>query len=59
MSAATTEIRDRILGRLVVVPGEPAGIADRDPGWTGGRDYADLAADELEQRANDALKRGI
>ena len=38
MSAATTEVRDRILERLVVVPGEPAGIDDRDPGWTGGPD---------------------
>jgi PPK2 family polyphosphate:nucleotide phosphotransferase len=59
MSAATAEIRDRILDRLLVVPGEPAGIADRDPGWTGGHEFAGLAEDELEERAKDALRSGI
>jgi PPK2 family polyphosphate:nucleotide phosphotransferase len=59
MSATTAEIRDRILDQLIVVPGEPARIGDRDPGWTGGPEFADLAHDELEQRAKDALRRGI
>ena len=59
MTVATTEIRSRIADRLVVRPGQPAGIADRDPGWTGGREFADLARDELEQRAKEALRRGI
>ena len=48
--------RGRLLEQLVVTPGEPAGIAKRDPG---GPDFADLAHDELEQRAKDALARGI
>jgi PPK2 family polyphosphate:nucleotide phosphotransferase len=53
------DVRGRLLQQLVVAPGVPAGIADRDPGWTGGPDFADLARDELEQRAKDALARGI
>jgi PPK2 family polyphosphate:nucleotide phosphotransferase len=59
MSASTADLRARILDRLVVAPGETAAIADRDPGWTGGREFADLAHDELEQRAKDALRRGV
>ncbi len=51
--------RSRLLEQLIVEPGSPAGIAARDPGWTGGPDFAELAHDELEQRAKDALKRGI
>jgi PPK2 family polyphosphate:nucleotide phosphotransferase len=51
--------RSRLLEHLIVEPGSPAGIAARDPGWTGGPDFAELAHDELEQRAKDALKRGI
>jgi PPK2 family polyphosphate:nucleotide phosphotransferase len=51
-------IRQRILDQLVVEPGTAAGIAGRDPGWTGGRDLADLAQDELEHRAREALERG-
>jgi PPK2 family polyphosphate:nucleotide phosphotransferase len=53
------DTRARLLEQLVVVPGEPAGIADRDPGWTGGQDFAHLAHDELEDRARDALADGI
>jgi PPK2 family polyphosphate:nucleotide phosphotransferase len=55
----TAGLRDRILDRLVVLPGEPAGIGDRDPGWTGGHEFAGLAQEDLEQRAKDALRRGI
>ena len=29
-------------------PAKPAGIAGRDPGWTGGAEFAGLAKDELE-----------
>jgi PPK2 family polyphosphate:nucleotide phosphotransferase len=57
VSAADT--RTRLLEELVVTPGEAAGISRRDPGWTGGAEFADLARDELEQRAKDALKQGI
>jgi polyphosphate kinase 2 (PPK2 family) len=51
-------IRQRLLERFVVRPGEAAGIAARDPGWTGGTEFPDLAADERQQRAIDALERG-
>jgi PPK2 family polyphosphate:nucleotide phosphotransferase len=51
--------RTRLLEQLVVTPGEAAGIADRDPGWTGGPDFEDLAHDELQKQAKEALKRGI
>jgi PPK2 family polyphosphate:nucleotide phosphotransferase len=51
--------RDRLLDKLVVRPGDAAGIADRDPGWTGGADFAHLAQDELEVRAREGLAAGI
>ena len=34
-------------------------LARRDPGWTGGEDFAHLADDELKQHAKAALERGI
>jgi PPK2 family polyphosphate:nucleotide phosphotransferase len=52
-------VRKRLLEQLVVEPGKPAGIGERDPGWTGGPDLAHLAEDDLEQRAKDALASGI
>jgi polyphosphate kinase 2 (PPK2 family) len=36
-----------------------AGIAARDPGWTGGHEFPDLAADELALRAKDAITAGV
>ena len=51
--------RRRLLERLVVAPGQAAGIAARDPGWTGGDEFPDLAADELAQRAKDAITAGV
>jgi PPK2 family polyphosphate:nucleotide phosphotransferase len=53
------DTRDRLLEQLVVTPGQAAGIADRDPGWTGGPDFAHLAKDQLEARAREALAGGI
>ena len=53
------DTRTRLVEQLVVQPGQAAGIAGRDPGWTGGAEFAALAKDELEQRAKDALARGI
>jgi len=53
------DTRDRLLEQLVVTPGQAAGIADRDPGWTGGPDFAHLAQDALEVRAREALAGGI
>jgi PPK2 family polyphosphate:nucleotide phosphotransferase len=51
--------RDQILEQLVVTPGQAAGIADREPGWTGGPEFADLARHELKARAKEALQSGI
>jgi len=53
------DVRNALLAQLVVEPGTAAGIADRDPGWSGGPDFADLARDKIEERAKDALKRGV
>jgi hypothetical protein len=50
--------RQRLLDQLVVKPGQAAGIARRDPGWTGGDVFPDLSAGELEQRAKDAIASG-
>ena len=52
-------MRQRLLDHFLVTPGEPAGIAGREPGWSGGDEFPELAADELEQRAMDAIARGI
>jgi polyphosphate kinase 2 (PPK2 family) len=52
-------LRERLLGRFLVAPGEAARIADRDPSSTASPELADLAQDELEQRAKDAIAHGI
>src|SRR3954453_21169762 len=52
--------RERLLlSQFLVAPGEPARLAERDPGSTGGPEFADLAEDDLQQRAKDAIARGI
>jgi PPK2 family polyphosphate:nucleotide phosphotransferase len=51
--------RERILGHLLVEPGSSAALADRDPGWTGGPDYAGLSQEELEAEAKGVLARGV
>jgi len=51
--------RQRLLEHLVVKAGQPAGIAARDPGWTGGPDFAGLAKHELKEQAKEALTTGI
>jgi PPK2 family polyphosphate:nucleotide phosphotransferase len=45
-----------LLDKFVVTPGRPAGLAGRDPGWTG--DDAELGPDERRQRAMDLLAQG-
>ncbi|HEY7208224.1 MAG TPA: PPK2 family polyphosphate kinase [Gaiellaceae bacterium] len=52
-------VRTRLLEQLAVEPGKPAGIAGRDPGWTGGADFEHLAHAELKKRAKQALASGI
>jgi PPK2 family polyphosphate:nucleotide phosphotransferase len=51
--------RERILEHLVVKPGTPAGLADRDPGWTGGPDFEGLSEQELKTEAKAVLTRGV
>jgi len=51
--------RERLLAQALVAPGEAARIAERDPASTGIPEFADFAQDELEQRAKDAIARGI
>jgi PPK2 family polyphosphate:nucleotide phosphotransferase len=53
------DARDRLLEQLVVTPGQAAGIADREPGWTGGPDFAHLAHHELKAQAKESLASGI
>ena len=50
---------ERIIEQLVVSPGSRAGIADRDPGWSGGRDYEGLSQEELKAEAKAVLARGV
>jgi PPK2 family polyphosphate:nucleotide phosphotransferase len=49
----------RIIDQLMVTPGNPAAIADRDPGWTGGPDYEGLSQEELEAEAKAVLAQGV
>jgi PPK2 family polyphosphate:nucleotide phosphotransferase len=58
-TAQRADVRNRLLEHLIVEPGTPVGIAARDPGWTGGADFAHLAEGKLKERAKDALARGI
>ena len=51
--------RQRLLDQLRVAPGQAARIAARDPGWTGEEAFPDLTADELTQRAKDAISDGV
>ena len=51
--------RDRLLGQVLVEPGEAANLARRDPGSTFGEEFAELAEEELQQRAKDVIARGV
>ena len=51
--------KGRIIDQLMVTPGNPAAIGDRDPGWTGGPDYEGLSQDELEAEARAVLAEGV
>jgi PPK2 family polyphosphate:nucleotide phosphotransferase len=53
------DTRQRLLDQLRVAPGEAAGLAGRDPAWTGGPEFADLSHEQLDERARDAVQRGI
>ena len=51
--------RERILEHLMVKPGTPAALAERDPGWTGGPDFEGLTHDELKAEARALLAQGV
>jgi PPK2 family polyphosphate:nucleotide phosphotransferase len=51
--------RERIQEQLLVKPGTPAALVDRDPGWTGGPDFEGLSHKELEAEAKSVLARGV
>jgi PPK2 family polyphosphate:nucleotide phosphotransferase len=44
-----------VLDRLLVTPGQPAGIADRDTAWGGDTTFAALGKREAKQTADDQL----
>jgi PPK2 family polyphosphate:nucleotide phosphotransferase len=51
--------RQRILKMLLAEPGTPAGLAERDPAWKGGDDYAQLSETKLKGAAREILGKGI
>src|SRR5262245_62197284 len=51
--------RERILKRLLVEPGKPAGLSGRDPAWTGGKEFEQLSEKKLKTVAKDILKQGV
>jgi PPK2 family polyphosphate:nucleotide phosphotransferase len=56
---APTTRADSIRERLLVQPGTPAALAERDPAWTGGAAYEQLSAPKLNAVAKDILKTGV
>jgi PPK2 family polyphosphate:nucleotide phosphotransferase len=50
---------DSIRERLLVQPGTPAALAERDPAWTGGSAFEELSAPKLNAVAKDILKTGV
>jgi PPK2 family polyphosphate:nucleotide phosphotransferase len=55
----TTGRRERIRTRLLVEPGTAAGLAKRDPAWTGGKEFEQLSEKKLNATAKDILKQGV
>jgi PPK2 family polyphosphate:nucleotide phosphotransferase len=51
--------RERILAQLIVEPGTPAALADRDAAWTDVPGYEGLSQEELHEEARAVLARGI
>jgi PPK2 family polyphosphate:nucleotide phosphotransferase len=51
--------RERILKRLLVEPGQPAGLAERDPGWKGGEEFEQLSEEKLKGTAKAILRQGV
>jgi PPK2 family polyphosphate:nucleotide phosphotransferase len=51
--------RERILKRLLVEPGTPAGLAERDPAWKGGEEFEQLSEAKLKGTAKEILRQGV
>src|SRR6188474_673124 len=51
--------RERILKRVLVEPGTPAGLAQRDPAWKGGEEFEQLSEEKLKGTAKEILKQGV
>jgi PPK2 family polyphosphate:nucleotide phosphotransferase len=51
--------RERITKELMVEPGTAAGIAGRDPAWTGGPEFEQLSAKQLSRAAKELRARGV
>src|SRR4051812_11747753 len=51
--------RERILKRLLVEPGTPAGLAERDSAWKGGEEFEQLSEERLKGTAKAILSQGV
>jgi PPK2 family polyphosphate:nucleotide phosphotransferase len=51
--------RERVLQRVSVEPGTPAGLATRDPAWTGGKEFEQLSEKKLKGLAKEILSQGV
>lgn len=59
ITGAAVNTRERITDELRVEPGTKANLAGRDTRWTGGDEYDQLSADELDTTAKAVLAQGI
>jgi PPK2 family polyphosphate:nucleotide phosphotransferase len=51
--------RERILAKLRVEPGTPAGLDKRDTAWSGGKDFEGLSEIKLKSEAKKILTQGV
>jgi hypothetical protein len=51
--------RERIRKMLLVEPGTPAGLAQRDPDWKGGDEFGQLSEERLTSTARKTLETGV
>jgi len=51
--------RERIRKMLLVEPGTPAGLAQRDPAWKGGDEFGQLSEKKLKSTAREILETGV
>ena len=51
--------RERILNKLAGRTRNPGGLAERDPAWTGGKEFEQLSEAKLKGVAKDILKQGV